>query len=291
MPGLDFVVTGGTADATLPVAAAKDRLLTAGSLVLFDPVHSADAMATGLVSLQEVPNIAWAEAAAVLGAGSAATLAGQFKLGSGNTGGTVLTERSAKGGIHVVMAQTGQAVNTQGAFIDLPAALKAYLVANPNNAYYISRWIKKTRVALSGGPSEGALYGSGISAVGNSLFNITPAGLSGNFSASEVAPGINQTGDIFLAAATSSWAGTDPASMNADARLVAWGQTIGSYMTGIYNNKSASYVLYRVYMEDLTVSGRSYAEVHAIDKAFWEADMAAGGRYYGDTYTDPATLP
>jgi hypothetical protein len=42
----------------------------------------------------------------------------------------------------------------------------------------------------------------------------------------------------------------------------------------------------------LTVSGRTYAEVDAIDHALYTREvLTPGGRYYGDTYTDPATLP
>jgi len=291
MAGIDFIVTGGTPDVTLPIAPSKDRILSNGSLVLYDPVHSAAPMDAGLVGGQSVPNIAWSQAAAILGAGDATTLAGAFTLGTGNTAGTVKTERSGKGGIHVIMAQTGQTGNQQGAYLTLATAIRDYLAAHPNNKYYISRWIKKTRAALSGGPAEGGLYTNGLSASGNSLFLILPSALTGNFSASEISPSINAAGDIFLAAATSDWQGTDPGTLSAFGHPVAWGQSIGSYQSATYNNKSASYVFQRFYMEDLTVSGRTYQQVHDIDKAFWQVDMASGGRYYGDTYTDPATMP
>ena len=44
-------------------------------------------------------------------------------------------------------------------------------------------------------------------------------------------------------------------------------------------------------IEDLTVSGRTYAEVDALDYALYQAAFAADGRYHGDTNTDPSTLP
>lgn len=57
-------------------------------------------------------------------------------------------------------------------------------------------------------------------------------------------------------------------------------------------NLLPSKILYRVYIEDLTVSGRSYATVDAIDAAqFSAAFNALTGRYGSDTFTDPATLP
>jgi len=291
MSGIDFVITGGAVDTSLPIAPSKDRIIAHGALMLIDAVHSADPMASGITNSQRVPNIAWEEAAELLGSGTQSSLSSTFLLGTGNTIGTVLTERSSRGGIHVIMAQTGQTVNTQGAQIDLPEAVKAYMTANPNNAYYISRWAKKTRAMLSGGPSEGALYANGVSAVGNSLFNIIPAGLQGAFSETLVSPSINPTGNQFLAMATSSWQGTDPGTISSFAFPVAWGQRIGSYQTSTFNNRSSSYVFYRMYIEDLTVSGRSFAEVSAIDKSFFDRDMATGGRYAGDTFTNPATLP
>lgn len=53
----------------------------------------------------------------------------------------------------------------------------------------------------------------------------------------------------------------------------------------------ASFVFYRTYLEDLTASGRTYAEVDAIEFAEYQKAFGAGGRYADDTFTDPAMLP
>lgn len=58
-----------------------------------------------------------------------------------------------------------------------------------------------------------------------------------------------------------------------------------------YKNNAPSFVFYRTYLEDLTLSGRTYAQVSAADLALYNAAFGAGGRYAGDTFTDPATLP
>jgi len=55
-------------------------------------------------------------------------------------------------------------------------------------------------------------------------------------------------------------------------------------------NKSASGIFYKLYIEDLTVSGRSYEQVDAIDFALYTSAFSAGGKYYGDSFTDPATI-
>jgi len=40
-----------------------------------------------------------------------------------------------------------------------------------------------------------------------------------------------------------------------------------------------------MYLEDLTVSGRTYADVDALDNALYTEAFGAGGAYSGDTYT------
>jgi hypothetical protein len=67
--------------------------------------------------------------------------------------------------------------------------------------------------------------------------------------------------------------------------LAMWG-ALNAYSTAMGGSTAApSFILYRFYLEDLTVSGRSYAEVDAIDYALWQTDFGAGGRFAGDTFT------
>jgi len=51
-------------------------------------------------------------------------------------------------------------------------------------------------------------------------------------------------------------------------------------------------VLYRLYIEDLTVSGRSYADVDALDLLGYQQQvLSPEGRYSADTIlTNPATV-
>jgi len=41
----------------------------------------------------------------------------------------------------------------------------------------------------------------------------------------------------------------------------------------------------------MTVSGRTYAEVEAIDYALYQAAFGPGGKFADDTYTNPSTIP
>ncbi|AOZ68727.1 hypothetical protein LPB142_04855 [Rhodobacter xanthinilyticus] len=51
-----------------------------------------------------------------------------------------------------------------------------------------------------------------------------------------------------------------------------------------------SHVFYSSYIEDLTVSGRPYSSVYAMRAAQIAADFGAGGRYYGESWTNPASV-
>lgn len=55
-------------------------------------------------------------------------------------------------------------------------------------------------------------------------------------------------------------------------------------------NNSPSRIIYRIYIEDLTLSGRTYEQVKAIDDAEFNKAFAVGGRFHGDTWSNPATL-
>jgi hypothetical protein len=53
-----------------------------------------------------------------------------------------------------------------------------------------------------------------------------------------------------------------------------------------------SWAFYRAYIEDLTLSGRTWAEVNAIDYALYQAAFGTDGRFEGDTtFTAPSTIP
>lgn len=65
----------------------------------------------------------------------------------------------------------------------------------------------------------------------------------------------------------------------------------GSSTPGTNKDKCASHIIYRFYMEDLTVSGRDHATVDALSYAqYTKHVLTPGGRYHGDTFTDPATI-
>jgi len=94
------------------------------------------------------------------------------------------------------------------------------------------------------------------------------AGGTISFGSSSAVNGIGTTG------ATAAFINLDPTSLSTN------------------KDKAGSKIVYRVYVEDLTVSGRTYAQLDALDFAAYTREvLTTGGRYYGDTFTDPTTIP
>lgn len=93
-----------------------------------------------------------------------------------------------------------------------------------------------------------------------------------------------------------------------DSSIVSVAQTLQAKLTGAgtskrkinigggtlepYNATSGnpSWILYRIYIEDLSLSGRTYEQVKAIDDAEFAKAFAAGGKFFDDTWNDPATV-
>lgn len=210
-------------------------------------------------------------------------------------------ELTSKGGMHFIVAQAYSGAtnvpihNTLQANSELQEALRSNVMgANPN--LFISIWQRLTRVA----PED--------SSIGTSAYLSTPAGKSDfafykdvrfqNFtvSSNSVATSFINKTDIDPTAIGLSnkhvmnIKGKAGAGVLEDtqARFVIAG--FDGPWGGQYVNKSPSVIVYRIYVEDLTLSGRTYAQVKAIDDAEFAKAFAEGGRFYGDTWSNPATV-
>lgn len=270
----------GTAISAAPVLA--DPILTDGSLVLVDPAHPASPWPSGVpASSATVPNLANTQAAALIGAPAALTFVNGITAADGKV------ERSGKGGLHVALSRTGDVLNHL-AGINLGNALKAYLEAHPTNDLYLSWWGKYTRAAdttasdvafaaaVRGENDGGKWVGVGQYAPTGALSAQPPAGTRR----------LGIRGTTTADGTFQSVGGTDFGSQTVvDPRLVAHGPISSTWL-----HKAPSVLTWRVYLEDLTVSGRTYADVDAMDWAAFQAATGSGGRYNGDTYTNPTTL-
>lgn len=272
-----------------PKLISVDPLESKGSLLLIEPISSTTPWNPGVpANGSSVPNL-MQKFAANLGIANSET--GGVIVSSGMTGTTGLLERSAKGGLHGIVSKTNTPAAGVGLKIEFTDALKAYLLANPTHKYFASVWRKITRV---GSIEQFSGIHNSSGGTNNNLF-IMGADLSRPIQAGATHLGTrsvnrNTVGDSIVNTGANGWVGGPPATTALlQARAISWGSPNG---VGGASSNCTSDVFYRFYLEDLTVSGRTYAEVDALDFTQFEKHVLnKGGRYYADTFTDPATLP
>lgn len=290
--GLKIVIPVSFTDDTLEVL-KDDPILTNGSLVLIDPTSLADPLPSGVpLNGATIPNIAKKEAAELLGlTQSDATLLSTYNVGAGWVEGTTgKQERTSTGGIHVIPSRTSGGASNQGVDIRLPTAVTNYIIANPTHDYYISLWRHLTRTTGSGTfPVNFGIGGTSS----NSLFLYQGA-------ATPVSGDARRLGGRNVDGSASNTTGKALHSIGIRGVVGTLTSTTSGAIWGLAQSRNngtlaslPAFALYRVYVEDLTVSGRTYAEVDAISLSTYTTEvLTTGGRYFGDTIpTDPATIP
>ena len=278
-------------DTTLPVV-LNDPILSNGSLFLFDPSHSLGAFDGVPSNGGTVPNIAWAEAAAILGSGTQSSLMGTVASTNATEASKSLVERTTKLGVHQIISLTAQTVANNW-IVSMPTAIRDYMYTHrSDHSFYVSIWFRVTRPGIVNASMQSPLHYAVNPGTSNYLYHAqggTPVITGSNkryapaFADSSVSAGQEK----FLNMNPSGITGTGPTN-STDVRF-----GLGNFDSWQSSNlnKTSSRVIYRVYIEDLTVSGRSYAAVDALDYAMFQAAFASGGKFYGDTYTDPSTIP
>lgn len=292
MPGLKIVLPGVFTNSALPKLQA-DSLLNDGSLFLIDFGREETSPRTSVpANNATLLNLAWDNAAAVIGGGTEATLAGIFENTLVGVPAMGAVSRTAKYGINVIASQVAMDGANRHGGIRIPDLVKNYVRANlPGRSFYVSIWGRTTRVASAGIQSIGYIGDAGAATSYAWNFQNQPTfgpGSGSAFVGSLAEPNSNAVGNFFRAGAVDEWTSTKPAE----------GSTIGAFWIGsrgIYtsfsNNTAMSGIIYRVYIEDLTAGGRGYAATLAADKALYDAAFAPGGRFASDTFTAASTIP
>ena len=298
IPGLTF----DNPDA--PKLVELDAIESAGSLLLLDPTHPSGGWPGGAgASGSTLRNVLWKKAQAVYGVGSEASLVATLNY-SGMTGATGLLERSTKGGLHALVSQAPglvSASNTPYTRISIDLELRKWLFNHPTNDLYISVWGKVTR-GYKSGPVDESYPGLGATSLivlatggGNQRVALGQKSTVQN-ELGKVSNDESAVGPVFMNAASGAWTTNPGSEPSIFTELLGIGNTglNNTYQTGSATAKTRwpSWIVYRVYVEDLTVSGRTYQQVHDIDYALYQKHVLSdGGRYYGDTHTNPSTLP
>lgn len=265
---LNTAFTG--AGASAPILTKVDKMESAGSLLLVD--MSKQAYTVG--SNQTFTNLFETQQKAITGASSVITY-------SQNIADATVSkiERTPKGGIHILNKEAVfvpfpnnyAKINTTGGVHDW---IKNKWQNTPatDHQFFFSAWVQLTAT------NKSTWYPYNYSSDSSTG---TERVVYANFST-------NQPLGTKRISNPSSYGTTVPAPLT-DFGLFNGGNAFLN-SAGAGNRQYESAIFYRFYIEDLTISGRSYATVDALDLATFNDAFAVGGKFYGDTWTDPATL-
>lgn len=280
-----------------PSVLQYDAIESKGSLMLFDGA-SPTAQFTGVPGVGSIiPNVFRENAKKLTGDLTAVDLVVSAK----STASDFLVERTGKGGIHGIISQNSTTSNPYVYYLSSQSALSDYIRSNSLHQFYVSIWTRITRIGIQTGGSQSPFhFTNNVTATGNnfwhmqegvfwpstgptfvSRFSLPTAGDHSSSLTSSV-PFTRFTNGSFI-----GHSGTMPTAAN---RIQLGVGTFDAWWS-LNFNKAPSRIIYRAYIEDLTVSGRTYAQVHALDKALYDAAFAPGGKFHGDTYTSPSTIP
>lgn len=291
-------LTGVSLTGAPPKIIVKDPVESSGSLFLYDasyevgkPVPANGATVANALEDLAVSNLgSWITPGEVLNATIRRTpdLANIWKV-----------ERTSKGGLYGLITQNGGQTKDEYLIMDLPKQVRDYIYNNRStNTFYFSAWWYVVRPMLSDenwAPQSVMHYTGDGNATANYLFFMS-MGAPSPFSGSTLKgkanyPGINEQQVSNLTRMRASIAvqggvGTGPNSTNA----IEYGMGAFSAWGSFNRNKAPSRILYRCYVEDLTLSGRTYNEVEAIDHREYERAFAPGGKFAQDEYPAPSTM-
>ncbi|MBU2961970.1 hypothetical protein KO516_14360 [Citreicella sp. C3M06] len=249
-------------DTSAPVI-ANDIRLNPGSLILTDFTHSmTDAGVPG--DGDAVANIAWEQAAELIGSGSQTSLASTFvNTFSGAPYGAF--ERTSNGALLGVVSTTDQ--DGGAARVEGSASITSYLAANNSREYAVFLWTDVQRVSSSGSNLFISGIGNASSFSSSNLFLIALAN----------SLGVRRQGE-----SGDSWTPNGNSGLNG-LYQAAWGNI--PPFNSLAPDRGQSFILYAYHLVDVEASGMTYDELEAADIAAYEAFFAEGGRGYGDSRT------
>lgn len=280
---LDVAFTGDGVNA--PKLTKIDKIECDGSLFLIDPTHpyahlKSDSLTTGDSLKNLLSNKLLDIAGGGLNVDATVSTVGSSKL---------KMERTSKGGIHGMLDQPN--ITSENYKILFPPKALDYINTHKEHQYYFSLWQRTTRkTTYTDGnfhPTYMTLANS--TSAGNFILAINTNGMvvNNNLGINCISPK-EEINHLFSV-------GVGSGAKYTISEGVLWG--VGKF--GAWNgsgntnsqDKLPSQIFYRSYMEDLTVSGRTYEEVMYIDNQLYTKEvLTVGGRYYGDTFTDPYTI-
>lgn len=277
-----------TPDSSYPDVRVDIMLPAQGALWYVDPTHPANQWPSGLPS--SLPNLVWEQAAALIPGSTKQALAPSLSFNSQflNDGKRDLAERTTTGALHIIEGLETLAAESQ-ARIAVPAPIKTYMLTNKAHEFFYAKWGRITR-----GPviAIGGQVTSRIGALGNTMswLYVRPGAGETEYPTDARRKGAYHEGSTYAAGAINTLLYQDMSSIDTTVSDIA-GWILDSTRSAGMTDKVGSYITYGAYCEDLTVSGRTYAQAHAaVFERYTSAVKTPGGRYYGDAWTDPTTV-
>lgn len=256
-----------------PPAPPPDARLTNGSLLLVDPSHPAVQWSRSATPGTTIPNLAAAF-------GSPAAEVTLFSTATDPTHARIQVLPS--GSIHLDTSQTVDVLNERVG-LAIPQTLRDYFFANAGHSYYVGLAVDITRVGATGqtvgfmaGIFQTAVFGNtGQAAIG--MLN------TGELAASPSSSSPDRLGFTTATAGRTSWGSVSAAKTALTGPASSYVAAAGPF-NAVSVRRSPSFVLRSLYVEDLTVSGRTHATVAALDKTAIEQSATRWA-------SDPAPTP
>jgi hypothetical protein len=276
-----------------PPAYVLQGMTGSGVLGLLEPGHPRNPVVGVPANGATMPDLAAEWTGRTLGVAPGGFAVGNTIPASGST--KAFAERTAKGGLHVASAQSGATSPYENISIGMGTPRKNYLDAAvaAGHAIFLSIWGRKTRDAAAGYTS--AVQFAGVRRGGNLSDIYAAVGLASNAAWTSPSTTSGQS-RLVGATAENQGAGNFFAAVTAQGALTGAFSTSNNMMVLGASNVATLNVLpgqafYRVYFEDLTLSGRSHASVAAAERQeYVDQVLSSTGRYFGDTWTNPTTV-
>ena len=268
---LDVSFKGEGAQA--PILTRVDKIESKGSLLLLDMSKVSDLPANN----GKFTNLFADRARQITGEESSIDY--NFSLNSSK--GKI--ERTAKGGLHFIANPSITESYDSYAVIKETAAVRKFIKNNRMNLptdhmFFFSAWVRYTTTGNAQRYTSNYSHDSNhnlqrIFYIGQSY----STGTGNKRMSAKSGYGYNPDGTVSLP--------IDSTNFN-----MFNGGAVGLNKVGSASRQYESVIFYRFYAEDLTLSGRTFEDVDALDNVLFNEAFAVGGKFYGDTYSDPNTV-
>lgn len=292
---LRYQIPGTSTNANLPILGFNEQEIVPGSLLYLEPAR--DGLSTTPAAGDTFANFARGSLAALTGEDMSACDATMSDVGSGAAS---RLERTSKNALHGFFDQTVASAGTQDFKIGLPQCLIDYIIANDGHEFYFDAIIRGTQDPVYNAAANSLAWMGGIfdgTSASDTQFGFKNQSDSDLSDANNhlIYPASSYDGvlfsgrDIWSDALSHIRAARESNATSLGSETVGEVAWVGPKAPGDILQGGSGFVFYNMYIEDCTASDRSYVDALAWRTAQYAIDFAEGGRYYGETWTDPAS--